>query len=338
MSQDYFKNTKRFLQSLQSPRTITTEIEIDKDGFYDKECPNAICLSKFKVFADDWVNKIIPHNECHCPFCGHIDGYNSWWTTEQIEQAKKQAVEQLGAELGAALNRDAKQFNSAQPKNSFLKMSMRFSGQTQYINLPIESLETMQQKIVCEKCGTRYAVIGAAFFCPTCGHNSASKTFNNTIDKVNAKISNVPLIKSVISETNKDGAETTCQSLIESSVSDLVVALQRLCECVYPQLPNAQPLKKNVFQRLDDSNILWKQVCGKDYKDWLTTNEYSLLVKCFQQRHILQHKDGIIDNDYILKSGDTLYCVGQRLVVKESDISTYSSIISKLGQIIISLI
>jgi len=39
-----------------------------------------------------------------------------------------------------------------------------------------------------------------------------------------------------------------------------------------------------------------------------------------------------------LKSGDTLYSVGQRLVVKEADINTYSTIISKLGQIIINLV
>ena len=56
MSQDFFKNTLKLLESLQKPRTYTTEIEIDEDGYYDKECPNPICLSKFKVHADDWVN------------------------------------------------------------------------------------------------------------------------------------------------------------------------------------------------------------------------------------------------------------------------------------------
>lgn len=338
MSQDFFKNTLKLLESLQKPRTYTTEIEIDEDGYYDKECPNPICLSKFKVHADDWVNMIIPNDKCHCPFCGHIAGYDSWWTTEQLEQAKSQAIEQIGAEIGKALQQDARQFNHAQPKNSFIKMSMRFTGQTDYVNLPIAALDTMQQKVVCEKCGTRYEVIGSAFFCPACGHNSASKTFSNTIDKVNAKIRNLPLIRRAVAELNKDEAENTCKSLVESSVSDLVVAFQRLCECVYPQLPNVKPLKRNVFQRLDDSNVLWKQICGKDYQDWLTSTEYSLLVKCFQQRHILQHKDGVVDEEYILKSGDTLYTIGQRLIIKESDIENYSAIISKLGQIIINLI
>ena len=338
MSHNIFEETIKYLESLLTPQKYSMQVEVDEDGYFDKECHNDVCRSKFKIFADDWANKIVPNDEGYCPFCGHVAGHDEWWTTEQIEQAKKQAVDQVNAGLGKALKKDAKWFNASQPKHSFINLSMKFSGQTQAVNLPAEALETMQQKIVCEKCGARYEVIGSAFFCPACGHNSARMTFNNTIDKVNAKITNLSLIKSTIAEINKDEAEITCKSLIESSISDLVVAFQRLCECVYPQLPNAQPLKKNIFQRLADSNILWKNICGKDYKDWLTVNEYSILVKCFQQRHILQHKDGIVDNEYIIKSGDKNYTVGQRLVIKESDIISYSSIIRKLGHIILSLI
>lgn len=337
MSNDIFKNTINFLKEMQKTQNIKVQIETDEDGYYDKECPNAECLSKFKVFAEDWINIIIANDKCYCPFCGHTTGYNSWWTTEQIEEGRRQAIESVSARLGKALEQDAIAFNKNQPKNGFFKISMKFSGRKNAIALPIEALEVMQQKNVCEQCGTRYAVIGSAFFCPACGYNSAKKTFNNAIDKVKAKICNMDKIKATISVYSKDDAEYTCQSLIESSVSDLVVALQRLCECIYPTLKNAKPLKKNVFQRLNDSNILWKEICGKDYTDWLTKKEYSMLLRCFQQRHILQHKDGIIDSEYILKSGDNRYIVGQRVVIKESDVTTYAIIIKKLGDIIINI-
>lgn len=337
MSNDIFKNTMNFLREIQETQKFTVQIETDKEGYYDKECPSIECLSKFKVFAEDWVNTIIPNDKCHCPFCGHVAGYNSWWTTEQIEEGRKQAIESVSAGLGKALEQDTIAFNKRQSKNSFLKMSMKFSGSKSAVALPIEALEAMQQKNVCEHCGVRYAVVGSAFFCPACGYNSAKKTFNNAIDKVNAKICNLNKIKVAISVYSRDDAEYTCQSLIESSVSDLVVALQRLCECIYPTLENAQPLKKNVFQRLGDSNNLWKDICGKDYTDWLTKEEYSILLRCFQQRHILQHKDGIIDSEYISKSGDNRYTVGQRIVIKESDVTAYATIIKKLGDIIINI-
>lgn len=75
----------------------------------------------------------------------------------------------------------------------------------------------------------------------------------------------------------------------------------------------------------------------KDYEDWISSNEYSKLKKCFQQRHCLQHKEGIVDQEYIDKSGDTSYAVGQHLIIKEKDILDYSNIVTTIGSKIIEL-
>jgi len=178
-----------------------------------------------------------------------------------------------------------------------------FSGNTSSVNLPAFALEEMEQKIECDNCGAHYAVVGSAFYRPCCGKNSAKLTFNNTINKVRSKIKNIPLIYNTVAVYSKDEAERTCTSLIESSISDLVVAFQRVCECVYPQIDGAKPIKKNVFQRLNDGNTLWEELTGEGYHDWITPAQYKQLVICFQQRHLLQHQDGIVDQEYISKSG-----------------------------------
>jgi uncharacterized Zn finger protein (UPF0148 family) len=308
----------------------------DEDGYLDKECPNQDCQSKYKVNSEDW-KAIFSDENVYCPFCGHSDPANKWYTTEQIEQAKQQAVDNIKAQLGQALKKDASNFNRTAPKG-FISMSMKFSGTTYAANLPAEAMEEMQQKITCEKCGARYAVIGSAFYCPCCGHNSAKLTFNNTLEKVKSKINNLDTIRKAIAEHSKDEAERTYASLLESSIPDLVVAIQRLCECIYVQLPNTKMPKKNVFQRIDDGNALWKDVCGKGYDDWLSCDEINHLKKCFQQRHLLQHQEGIVDVEYINKSGDTSYRIGQRLIIKEKDVLCYTQIAEKLGQRIIALL
>lgn len=330
-----FDETLKFLDSLNGSMEYHMEILPDSDGYIDKECPNPDCQSKFKVNDEDWGN-LFSDEAVYCPFCGHEAPAESWWTTEQIEQLEKQAVESLEAQLGQALERDTKNFNRHAPKG-FITMSMKFSGTTYAPNLPAVALEEMEQKITCEKCGARYAVIGSAFYCPCCGHNSARQTFINTIEKVNSKINNLETIRDAISQYSKDEAARTCTSLIETSIPDLVVALQRLCECIYPQLPGAKTLKKNVFQRLDDGNALWKEIVGKGYEDWTSASDYLLLKKCFQQRHILQHKEGIVDQEYIDKSGDTAYKVGQHLIVKKSDVLEYATIVTAIGNAILAL-
>lgn len=331
-----FENTLRMLEQMNGTITYSMPIEPDAEGYLDKECPNENCLSKFKVFADDWAN-LFSDDAVYCPFCGNEAPAKSWYTTEQIEQAKSQARDYVAAQIGQALSEDARAFNRSQPRNSFIKMSMKYKGATSFVNLPAFALDEMVQKIQCEKCGARYSVIGSAFYCPCCGNNSATLTFNNTIEKVRGKIKNLDAIREKVSEISKDDAARTCTSLIESSIPDLVVAFQRLCECVYPSLPNAKPLKKNVFQRLSDGSDLWKEAIGEGYDDWLNDDEMNTIKICFQQRHLLQHQDGIVDSDYIDKSGDSTYQIGQHLILKEADVVKYANVVEKLGKRILEI-
>lgn len=333
---DYFKNTIDALSVLGRGTTFTMEILPDKDGYIDKECPNERCRAQFKIHEEDWVNKV-SDDAVFCPFCGFSAPAENWFTTEQVEVAQKQAMRMISASIGKALKADSRDFNRRQPRNSFVKVSMSYDGPTSFVSLPAEAMEEMEQKIQCENCGTRYSVIGSAFFCPCCGKNSARQTFANTINKVQAKVNNIEKIREVLARDSKDVASRTCTSLLESSISDLVIALQRVCECVYPQLQNSKPLKQNVFQRLNDGSVLWKELTGEGYEDWLTPIEMKKLRICFQQRHLLQHKDGIVDQEYISKSGDSSYLIGQRIVINKSNVLDYVRIVEKLGTRVIEL-
>ena len=148
MSKDYFRNTIRALEELSRTTTYTMEILPDQDGYIDKECPNEDCLSQFKVNDEDWGN-LFSDEAVYCPFCGHSAPADKWWTTEQVEQAKMQAVKSVEAKIGNALSRDAREFNRSQPRNSFIKMSMKYKGPTHFVNVPAEALAEMEQKMSC---------------------------------------------------------------------------------------------------------------------------------------------------------------------------------------------
>ncbi len=61
----------------------------------------------------------------------------------------------------------------------------------------------MRQRFTCEACGTRYASLGAAFFCPVCGHNSAPSTFDRTVEVVRSTIAAVPSIPVALSKVTE---------------------------------------------------------------------------------------------------------------------------------------
>ena len=89
---------------------VSVPIETDKDGYIDKECPSGSCMFKFKVHKDDWAN-IFRDEAVYCPLCRHEAPADSWWTTEQIEHAKRQALKHVKGRIGQAMETDARTFN-----------------------------------------------------------------------------------------------------------------------------------------------------------------------------------------------------------------------------------
>jgi hypothetical protein len=78
--------------------------------------------------------------------------------------------------LARAMHDDARTFNRRQPRNGILSMRLDVKASAPVL-IPIASTEPMRLRSQCETCGCRYSYIGAAFFCPSCGSNSAIETF-----------------------------------------------------------------------------------------------------------------------------------------------------------------
>lgn len=51
----------------------------------------------------------------------------------------------------------------------------------------------------------------------------------------------------------------------------------------------------------------------------------------FQQRHLLAHKEGLVDEEYLTKSGDTAYRVGQKLQIKEPSVLRLADLVERLA-------
>lgn len=311
--------------------SVSIPIETDAEGFYDKECPSENCMFQFKVFAEDWSEKF-KDESVFCPLCGHNAPADSFWTTEQIEKSQKQAFRYVQNRLDKALSEGAKDFNRRQPKSGFITMSMHYKSSNRYnYILPIPAQKELQQKITCSKCSARYSILGSAFFCPCCGHNSVIETFDNSINKIKTKLKNLDLVRSAVSQISEDEAEVTIRSLIESGLSEGVVAFQRFCELNFKNKTNNEiKIKSNAFQNLEIGNEYWKTLYGSTYKDWLSLEEYKRLNILFQRRHLLAHCEGIVDEKYLLNCDDTSYKSGQRIVVKKNDVYDLIELVVKI--------
>lgn len=323
MFEDLIKEMKRM-----NGQSVSVPIESDEKAYIDKQCPDEDCEFIFKVNEEDWVD-IFKDEAVWCPLCRHDAPADQWFTIEQVEHAKAEALAIIEGKINNALRSGAQKFNGRQPKNSFMSMSVKVGGGLNRTHIiPAKAAELMQLEIQCEECDSRFAVIGSAYFCPACGHNSVTRTFSDSLRKIRAKKDNVEVIRTALIEsTGKDEAELTCRSLIETCISDGVVAFQKYCEGMYE--PYGKP-PFNTFQRLKQGSELWQNAVKKGFDSWLTEEELKALSILFQKRHLLSHNEGIVDSKYIQKSGDISYKEGQRIVIVWRDIDRLIMALEKL--------
>lgn len=211
-------------------------------------------------------------------------------------------------------------------------MSLQYKGSTHFPALvPLQAAEQMQLKITCDQCGARFAVVGSAFFCPKCGCSSAVRVFNDAMAKIEAKVRHLDRVVEAVATQDKDAAELTRRSLLESGISDAVVAFQRVMEELYRAHPGtSDKVKANAFQRLDDGSDLWQAIGCPGYSDVLSAQELGRMRVLFQRRHLFAHREGIVDEQYVERSGDTRYAPGQRIIVRPEHVDELVVLVRKL--------
>ena len=311
-----FNELRRELRRLDGTNQIPVSIQSDDYGYLERQCHAEDCMFEFKVHMEDWHERI--QERVVCPFCGHSSEPDDWNTQEQAEYLREVALAHISRRFGRAMRRDAERWNRRQPRGGLIAITMRVDGRPRRVPLPPSAADPMRLRISCSQCGCRYAVIGAAFFCPGCGQNDAEVLFNHTISGIRESLRAVREIRAAISDA--DTAENTVRSLVENGLQSSVTAFQRYSEALYSRLVTDSKPRRNAFQNLSEGSKLWYDAAGRHYSEYLSTAELTELKRAFQQRHLLAHTQGIVDQDYLAHSGDTSHRLGQRVVIREATV------------------
>lgn len=334
-----FDDVLRKLRKLEHGTKVSIDLELDDKGYLDRKCPSEDCGINFKVMFEDWRD-IVRDEEVFCPLCRHDAKASEWNTPEQSEYIRKFATAYIQKELGQAFQSDAQRFNRSQNRNSFIKMSMSYKPRHIPVPVPANAAEIMTQEFTCENCNCRYASIGAAFFCPSCGHNSVLDTFANSVETVTKTLDAIPAIRAALTDSfDKNVAEDSIRHICENGLVKIVSSFQRYAEACFYKLPNSGSftVRRNLFQNLVESDEIWRDATGTGYTNLINNDEYEMLLLYFQQRHVLAHLDGIVDQQYINRANDHRFDVGQRLIVTELNVAKLATVIKKLATGLVAL-
>lgn len=152
-------STRRGYSMMEIPITFQS----DEKGYFDRECPNENCLYSFKINMNDQKEKVT-NEEVHCPMCGHIDTSDKWWTQKQLEGMQDIAANYAMSLITGKLDKAFGELAKSTRRNKYVKITYKPGRRISFENNPIGQCEEWETDIICEKCGTRYSVIGPTYF------------------------------------------------------------------------------------------------------------------------------------------------------------------------------
>ncbi|MBN1365794.1 MAG: hypothetical protein JW976_13375 [Syntrophaceae bacterium] len=268
-------------------------IESDKKGYIGRECP--VCEKYFKIKFGTGLRGV---TDCYCPYCNHRDSQDKFGTKQQIEHLKSVAHNKA---TGVTL-KDQKKSEDVTRSNQLISIGVTLKGQATPIVYYSE--QDLEQKVICNQCALEYAIYEIFSYCPNCGiHNSKQIVF-----------ANYELILKILalSANAKDDIKA---KLIENALEDVV--------SIFDEFGREHCLSTHTkisFQNISSAQAKILADFEVDISSGLTFNEWDFVVDQFQKKHLLTHKSGIIDDDFVRKTGKPASWVGKRISITEDDI------------------
>lgn len=330
-----FDETLRALRQLEQGMRISIDLPLDEKGSIDRRCPSSECGRHFKVVYEDWREKV-PDERAFCPYCRFEQDPQDWNTSDQEEHIRSVGLAHVQSIIDRAMQSDARRQNMrerSRPRRGLIdiSMTMDFKPGPRPLIVPLSIAEALRQDFTCEACSCRWSSLGSSFFCPACGHNSAAVMFDRTIATVRRMIEHIPSITGGFADA--DTAQDAIRQIMEDQLGRLVGAFERLGEALCESVPTTKraPKKGNIFQRIDDASEWWRVSTGSGYDSWLRPAELTRIRVLYQRRHLLVHRQGIVDQSYLDRSGDSAYRLSQRIVVRAEDVSELAGLLEKLA-------
>ena len=258
---------------------------------------------------------------CHCPYCGHTAGQDHFSTKEQIEYAKSATMRRFTD----ALHKDLKKLEFDQkPKGAFgigISLKVKAGRPTPIHYYREKQLET---EVVCSKCTLRYSVYGVFAFCPDCGQHNSLQILDKNLEVVGKMLD-------LAAGAEKGLAEKLIENALEDCVSAFDGFGRELGRLHANRARNAAKVEKMSFQNLEGAKTTFLDLFGIDLPAEVAPEEWRAAAIGFQKRHLVTHKLGVVDQEYITKTGDTRAVVGRKIGIGPDEVRGLARIISKLA-------
>lgn len=272
---------------------FSVSIEPDADGYTGRECPK--CEKYFKI---KFGTGLPGATDCHCPYCNHVESQKQFFTKEQVEYVKSVALNKISGELLQVM----KKAERRPDPRAFISIGITVKGSpTPIIRYAEKELE---ERVSCSSCTLEYTIYGAFAFCPDCGVHNSLQIINANFDLV---------IKML--DLAEMAPPAVMPKLIENALEDAVSSFDG-----FGREHCAGQAFKVSFQNIESARDKLQRAIGVDIADGLDVAEWRFACEQFQKRHLLAHKMGIVDAEFLGRTGGSPALLGRKVDISDENV------------------
>lgn len=294
--------------------TTTVRITADEEGFLGRECPK--CERYFKVTPGTGLEGT---SHCICPYCGENSDASDFLTRAQVEYAKSVALQEFSAALLTELKRH--EFTSRPTGGFGIGISLKVEGG----EIPIEAYQerALETEVVCDQCGLRYAVYGVFAFCPDCGVRNSLQVLTSSLAFAGKELD--------LAGSDAEHADRWSGEALASAVSAFDAFGRETCVLHAARTPEPAKAQNVSFQAFGKAAEQVLKLFAIDLAGFVSQDEWRAIVISFQKRHLVAHRAGVIDEQYIAATGDAQAEVGRKVRIDLKEVRVLLDLLARLG-------
>jgi len=201
---------------------------------------------------------------------------------------------------------------------------MEFKGHSHPIRYYRE--KQLETHVICENCTLEYAIYGVFAFCPDCGAHNSLQILGKNIEIVEKEIT-------LASNTeDKELAERLVEDALENAVAAFDGFGRAVCTAFSSKATTPQLAQDISFQNIQNARARVNDLFGFDLAAGLDTDKWDTVARCFQKRHLLAHKMGVIDEEYIKKAKDPGAIAGRKIYIQPEEVIELAGFLRTIGK------
>lgn len=305
---------------------VSVSIQSDADGYTGRECPNRDCEGYFKVtFGTGLKGEGLP---CHCPYCGHTESHDHFWTKAQIEYAKSVALRKVMQ----AVQKDLKAMEfDIKPKGMLgIGMSLKVKdGRLPPLRHYRE--KRLETEVVCDHCTLKYMIYGVFAFCPDCRTHNSLQILVKNLELAEKQVD-------LASQVHAELSNHLIADALENAVASFDGFGREACRVNAPKANDPAKAEKISFQNPTGARTNVQQLFGNDFAQNIDAADWEFINGCAQKRHLLAHNMGVVDQHYLTKTGDRTAVEGRKVQITGEEVKRLVGCLRRLGQELIAIL